>query len=369
METYSRGAVDDAYLKRVEQRYHRLIEMQLGHVVTANAAGTKFSVVKAPGLDKWDGSSDIDKFEEFLMQFCRWCKVNHLGGPYRSQEIISHLGLHLTGAPQRWFSSHVDGVTSTRTWTLLEVVMGLYRQFVHDTAIQQATDRFNAIHGARSVYKLYEKLRSRAENMVEPPDALTFKIRFLTALPEEVRNYVFEHRHSAERSTMGQLFHSAQAGENAFADKRRYKDLAKGKIVSDERVRSQTGHREENRSRNGFKPRHDDRRSTNFHRELSSSPRSDYSRNQPSARRRSTSSVRFANTPRYSENRTLRVDHPQSQRNSSVTHDRTQSQPVSQSDRSQRSFNSDRSQSRGTPSNRSQPRSSAPQVPPVPGLE
>lgn len=225
VDDFSRGAVDEMYLLRVQQRYQKLIDTHLGHIVTNNTEGLKFNVVKVSDIEKWDGSADIDKFEEFLTQFCRWCKVNHLGGIHRSQEIIAHLGLHLVGAPQKWFSNYIDGTASTRIWTLLEVVMGLYRQYVHDTAIQQATDRFNAIRGGKSVYDLYQKLKQRADNMVEKPDNLTFKSRFLSALPIDIRNYVFYHNCSAERSSMRELFHAAQSGETAKENQDRYQRM------------------------------------------------------------------------------------------------------------------------------------------------
>ena len=236
---FSRGIVDEVYLLRVQERYRKLIETHLGNIVTTNHEGVKFNVIKVSDIDRWDGNPDIDRFEEFLTQFCRWCKVNHLGGPYRPQEIIAHLGLHLIGAPQKWFSNHIDGTTATRIWTLLGVVMGLYRQYVHDTAIQQATDKFNAIRGGKTVYDLYQKLKTRAENMTEKPDSLTFKMRFLSALSSEIRDYVFYHNHSAERSSMSELFHSAQARETALFNQLRYRNLSVGR--QDDGMRRKSG--------------------------------------------------------------------------------------------------------------------------------
>ena len=44
----------------------------------------------------------------------------------------------------------VEGVhRRKRTWTLLEVVMGLYHYFIHETAIQDATERFETTCGCR----------------------------------------------------------------------------------------------------------------------------------------------------------------------------------------------------------------------------
>jgi hypothetical protein len=216
------GAVTREYLDRAAAKYKVQIERAIGDLVCANTEGAKYAVVKVADVDKWNGSRDLIKWETFITRFCRWMRINHLGGPHREQERISHLGYHLTGDAEVWFTNNVDGPNATMTWSLIGIIMGLFLQYVAPTAIQQASDFFLRIKFGSTVFDFYTRLAMAANMMVERPDPYTFKQRFLVGLPNHLRDFVLERNHNAEHSSMSELFAQSEDAELATQNKKRY---------------------------------------------------------------------------------------------------------------------------------------------------
>ena len=93
----------------------------------------------------------------------------------------------LDGQALCWYDEHVDGVHAThRDWTLLDVVMGLYSYFIHETAIQEAMDNFHDARYKTNTEDFYQELCRLALRMVHPSDKYSFRTRLLSRLSSNI---------------------------------------------------------------------------------------------------------------------------------------------------------------------------------------
>ena len=79
--------------------------------------------------------------------------------------------------------------------------MGLYSYFIHETAIQEATDKFHDARYKTNAEDFYQELCRLALRMVHPPDKYTFRTRLLSGLPSSIRRKIVEKGITAEVST------------------------------------------------------------------------------------------------------------------------------------------------------------------------
>ncbi|KAJ7468001.1 hypothetical protein FB451DRAFT_942935, partial [Mycena latifolia] len=100
-------------------------------------------MLRLPAPDKFGGSSDVKVFEGHVTGMCRWLKIIGLGGPKHSQRRHEIHSYYLTGAAKEWYEANVAGLgRAKRSWTHLEVILGLYDRFIDTAAVQSATSNF-----------------------------------------------------------------------------------------------------------------------------------------------------------------------------------------------------------------------------------
>ena len=157
------------------------------------------------------------------MKILQWMKICRMGGPSYEDMRVSHLGVALDGKALRWYNEHVDGVHAVRrNWTLLDVFMGLYSHFIHETAIQEATDKFHDARYKTNAEEFYQDLCQLALRMVHPPDKYTFRSRLLLGFPPNIRKKVVERGINAEVSSTEAIVRAARMVEDTTIILNRY---------------------------------------------------------------------------------------------------------------------------------------------------
>ncbi|KAJ7595580.1 hypothetical protein C8J56DRAFT_1042676 [Mycena floridula] len=214
--TETRGQVWVDQAQKVATRIAAMIKTYVGTaMVNHSCHGPKYPVVRVSPPDKYAGDKDYHQFEVWIGRLLRWMQINHLGGPERKHERVIHAGMALSGKAAGWYMDTVDRPTD-RSWKLLDVFMGLYLQYIHETAIYEATSNFYQIQFSTAVDQYYRELESAASRMIQRPDVYTFKCKFLSDLPADIRDGVFDRDCGPEHSSVRELYSAAVQSENSL---------------------------------------------------------------------------------------------------------------------------------------------------------
>ena len=97
--------------------------------------------------------------------------------------------------------------------------MALFIQYVSPTAIEQAAKEYQTAWFGVDVFEWYTCLELAANNMVQPPDPYSFKMKFLKGLPKGINDQVLLFGHTPESSSMKELFDAAIQAEQTQRNK------------------------------------------------------------------------------------------------------------------------------------------------------
>lgn len=216
------------YFYRVEDKYAQWIEEQVGKPLVNYPPGTKPHSIKVREPAPFQGSNDLETFEEWVYTALQWMKIHHLGGPEYEGLRVAHILYFLSGRAKKWAHDNVEGVHRRRRhWTLLQVIMGLYNFFIHETAIQDATDKFESARYKTNAEEYYQELARCASRMIFPPDKYTFRTRLMEGLPMEIRMELLRKGITAESSSTATIVRAARIAEDIRVIMARYERRAK----------------------------------------------------------------------------------------------------------------------------------------------
>jgi hypothetical protein len=173
--------------------------------------------VKIPPPECYTGSDKLEDFEVFISSMLRWLKINGLLGAASRDWQLTVLGTRLEGEAQEWYMQNIESPTrAIQVWTLETAVVGLQRRFLPTLTHRHTTANFDVVRQSNStVQELYNKMNKLAERMVHPPDAYTFRQRFLEALRPSISTKVLELGYNAERHDLQQLYTTAKQLDEA----------------------------------------------------------------------------------------------------------------------------------------------------------
>ena len=150
------------YLRDIHHSYHRLIDEQVRIPLNTTQSGIKAWSIRVPLPKEYSGEEDIEKFDGWLQSLLRWLKINHYTGPDREHERITLTAMFLGEKAKTWFNDNVEGVNRwRRVWTFKDVVTGLYDRFIHESSIQDATQKFYSVKYTTDggVFRFYHELK------------------------------------------------------------------------------------------------------------------------------------------------------------------------------------------------------------------
>ncbi|KAJ7292439.1 hypothetical protein C8J57DRAFT_1489947 [Mycena rebaudengoi] len=166
-----------------------------------------------PAPPKYDGSSDITKFDEHIMTMYRWLQVMGLGGRKNDYKRLLNHSFYLTGPAKDWYDQNVTGLHRTRrNWTYLDMILGLFDRFIDTSCIQEATERFWSTKFSRDIGIMgyYYELMNAARRMIKRPDSYTFKQQLMSRMPADMVNDLIRRNITAEYSNISDILENAR---------------------------------------------------------------------------------------------------------------------------------------------------------------
>ncbi|KAK7684481.1 hypothetical protein QCA50_012428 [Cerrena zonata] len=167
---------------------------------------------------KYSGGDDLESFDPWLSQVCRWMQLGRVAGPEHDHDRVMLLGQVLDDEALIWYNSVIDSPGRVnRHWEFETAVIALYTRFVNKSTVLSATEKFEAVRYTKSggAARLANDLTRHSQRMVEKPDGYTLRRKFWDLLPEEITVNLGRARAlSAESTPLNMLVkHSVQVEE------------------------------------------------------------------------------------------------------------------------------------------------------------
>jgi len=202
-----------AYLQNIHQSYHRLIDEQVRIPLDTALSGIKPSSLQVPLPEKYSGDENIEQFNGWLHSLLRWLKINHFTGLEHEWEHIMLTVMYLGEKAKTWFNDNVEGINCRRrVWTFKDVITGLYDRFIHESSIQDATQKFYSVKYTTDggVYGYYHELQRYALRMIHEPDSYMFDTQLMMGLPSSILWSVVDKGVTAETSALEDILYMAK---------------------------------------------------------------------------------------------------------------------------------------------------------------
>jgi len=178
-----------------------------------------------PLPEKYSGNEDIEQFDGWLHLLLQWLKINHFTGPECNRECIALTAMYLGEKAKTWFNDNVEGINRRRrVWTFKDVITGLYDRFIHESSIQDATQKFYSVKYTTDggVYGYYHELQRYASRMIHEPDSYTFNTQLMMGLPSGILRSVVDKGITAETSALEDILYMAKSVEEGNKVLRHY---------------------------------------------------------------------------------------------------------------------------------------------------
>ncbi|KAJ3820666.1 hypothetical protein EV361DRAFT_796297, partial [Lentinula raphanica] len=138
---------DDERRRRWAHSVHRVYRKQIQyHVGSPLPAIDGNRQIKLPSPDMYEGSSDVEIFDAWLLSLLRWMVVSGYCGPDYDKFRVSLVGVYLKGKAIEWYNDEVVGIHRAKLeWTFEETILGLFDRCVQAATVHQATQKFEEI--------------------------------------------------------------------------------------------------------------------------------------------------------------------------------------------------------------------------------
>jgi hypothetical protein len=175
--------------------------------------------IKLPLPEPYDGSANIDVFENWLVQVINWMQMYELDADTAHVDLlrVQILSQTLKGRASVFYQNRLEeACEASKNITFREMVLELQERFLHKATALEAAQKFeNVTQGSRDTQALMEELRKYAARMVEPPSDYQMKRRFMYAMRKDISSWVISMGHNPERSTLRELIETARYHEES----------------------------------------------------------------------------------------------------------------------------------------------------------
>ena len=133
--------------------------------------------------------------------------MNGLLGTKHATFHAQYLGTRLKGDALEWYMRNVERHDRPiKNWSLESVFKGLQKRFLNTLTLGQVSNKFNTINqGRRTAQELIHELTMYARQMVQYPDAYSFKRRLLSTLKPSLQKEVLHRGIMAEFSSIQEI--------------------------------------------------------------------------------------------------------------------------------------------------------------------
>jgi hypothetical protein len=97
-------------------------------------------------------------------------------------------------------------------WTFKDIITGLYDQFIHESSIQDTTQKFYSVKYTTDggVYGFYHELEHYTSRMIHAPNSYTFNTQLIMGLPASMIWLVVDKGVTSEMSSLNEILHMAK---------------------------------------------------------------------------------------------------------------------------------------------------------------
>ncbi|KAJ7224420.1 hypothetical protein GGX14DRAFT_557298 [Mycena pura] len=129
--------------RSLHRHYEQYLKETLGKRSAMQSVFDEHKNLKFPSPTSYNGSGDINKFDEHIMLLCHWMELLGLGGRRNDHKRVLMHGFYLSGPAKEWYEQNVKGMyRPKRNWTHIELILGLFDRFIDNACVQKATDSF-----------------------------------------------------------------------------------------------------------------------------------------------------------------------------------------------------------------------------------
>jgi hypothetical protein len=173
------------YLKGIHHSYHQLVDEQVKILLHTVSSSIKLSSIQVPLPKAYSGDKDIKQFDGWLHLMLRWMKINHYAGPKCKRDHITLMAMYLDEKVKTWFNDNIEGTNhQRRVWIFKDVITGLYDRFIHESSIQDATQKFYSVKYTTDggVYGFYHELECYVSRMIHVMTIIILSYDFIAFL-------------------------------------------------------------------------------------------------------------------------------------------------------------------------------------------
>jgi hypothetical protein len=171
--------------------------------------------VKVQMPSPYDGSSNIEVFENWLGQLLDWFRLYNLDPDTPAMDRVRSqlLSQALTGHKEYVREAH----ETRKEFTFRDAVLALQKKHLHKATELEAVTRYEGLtQGSRDVRTLYDDLKLYASRMSQKPSSYDFKRRFMKALKPSISTWVISMGLSPEKSPQQDLLAAALSHEESL---------------------------------------------------------------------------------------------------------------------------------------------------------
>jgi hypothetical protein len=186
-EFWARPGGMNAHQERLTNDYRQIIRDVLASTPDPTA-GKGWKPPFATTL--WDGDGDISTFEEWLRTYARTLEFSGKTLPGQKRQQLGIMAEMLSGEAKKWFNNHVD--REKENWTVEEAIVALFMTFNRGTYASKATADFENVRydQLKGVRGYLNELETTALRMVQVPDQLHIRRRFIEGLPKWMKQRI-----------------------------------------------------------------------------------------------------------------------------------------------------------------------------------
>ncbi|KIJ53906.1 hypothetical protein M422DRAFT_241163 [Sphaerobolus stellatus SS14] len=152
--------------------------------------------VKMGNLPTYSGECNLERFESWIASVLQYMSMYNLLGPRAGKVQLQFLGQCSTDEAQQWFYWQVEQFDcKIKHWDLESMIMGFQKWFMQTLSLNK-------------------ELSKLAKQMIELPDAYSYRRRFMDALKPDIKDQVLKKGFTPEFSKIDELVEQVVTFDN-----------------------------------------------------------------------------------------------------------------------------------------------------------
>ncbi|KAJ3525316.1 hypothetical protein NMY22_g10626 [Coprinellus aureogranulatus] len=154
----------------------------------------KVRIPRVSSPTPYNGDDLASEFFGWLMGLLTFFRGSFLTGDDHDELRLGEMEKALEGKALRWYRATIqkDRIRGKGAWSFESTLFAMYDHFVHPRLMAQREAEYErlAYNKSTGIEAFYDDLCNARDELMEPPDPVSFNRRFFDALPERMRVYI-----------------------------------------------------------------------------------------------------------------------------------------------------------------------------------